>query len=379
MNLKDSNPKNMTDFPKKHKKAREKNALLIFLLKDDGKIIKFRWLKFLTYLFFLMLLTPLIASAFLYYLHYDVSRKSGVLAHELQEIQEKIDDLENERDILMASLAVSGESGSEYVHSKQNELSTGNDSAPPISKNSGFKLNKYEYTKSDKETAGSASKKETPTEKKNAGAINDEVNNKPDESIDVNDDTADNNEAETSDAIESDEESIQNKAEIVQDGLDENEEADIPEAEEESSAANESMVAVTEPEDLLSSKFFIENFDIISDGNNGGSASTFSVIFRIRNSKPKEYTIAGYGFLVLKNESNNPDEWLPLPSAKLLADGQPTSPKGGFRFSFSNFRTVKFTKLDRIYLNEYVKAVVLIYDRRGTLMLKKTYPMTLSE
>lgn len=108
----------------------------------------------------------------------------------------------------------------------------------------------------------------------------------------------------------------------------------------------------------------IEDFKIRRD------RSTINVTFRIVNRQSTGEPIGGYIFVLASVEdADQPEVWV-YPSSP-IKDGLPVDYRKGQRFLIQRFKTInsKYT-LDKS-MNRQLLLKILVYDRNGTLILKK--------
>lgn len=108
----------------------------------------------------------------------------------------------------------------------------------------------------------------------------------------------------------------------------------------------------------------IEELEIKTDG------STMDVTFRIVNRQSNEEPIGGYIFVLASVEDSDQSEVWVYPRSP-LKDGFPVDYRKGHRFLIQRFKTVesKYTLSESVSKPLVLK--ILVYDRDGTLILKK--------
>lgn len=108
----------------------------------------------------------------------------------------------------------------------------------------------------------------------------------------------------------------------------------------------------------------IEDLKIRRDG------PTMNVIFRIVNRQSDEEPIGGYIFVLASVEDSDQSEVWVYPRSP-LKDGFPVDYRKGHRFLIQRFKTVesKYTLSESVSKPLVLK--ILVYDRDGTLILKK--------
>jgi hypothetical protein len=99
--------------------------------------------------------------------------------------------------------------------------------------------------------------------------------------------------------------------------------------------------------------------------------NTLGVEYRIVNTGSKAQPLTGRTVVILKDESEDPANWLILPAVPIIG-GQPTG-DGGKSFSIYNFRTMRFKVNDQSGPEQYKTATVYVFAASGTLLLEKDF------
>jgi LysM repeat protein len=104
------------------------------------------------------------------------------------------------------------------------------------------------------------------------------------------------------------------------------------------------------------------------------SAKLLRVEYVLRNKGDKTQPINGYTVVILKNEDKDPDRWLVLPAVPLESG----IPKGseGYSFSIYNYRTIRFKISDPVDTERFTQAVVYVFTPAGDLVLVKQFAVS---
>jgi hypothetical protein len=78
--------------------------------------------------------------------------------------------------------------------------------------------------------------------------------------------------------------------------------------------------------------------------------------------------------VVLKSEGIPENQWVTLPPANLIS-GRPSEEEAGETFAISRFKTLKFQAKRQTNPGKFKIATVFIFDRDGSLMLEKDFPI----
>lgn len=107
------------------------------------------------------------------------------------------------------------------------------------------------------------------------------------------------------------------------------------------------------------------------------NSKTLRVQFNISNVDPKSEPIAGFIFVILKPDSQNPSEWVVIPSTQ-ISNAKPSDFKKGQSFSINYFKTVYFEAENQKEPIPYKTSTVLIYDKNGELMFEKDFKVSIN-
>lgn len=98
--------------------------------------------------------------------------------------------------------------------------------------------------------------------------------------------------------------------------------------------------------------------------------SMINVTFRIVNRQSNEEPIGGYIFVLASvKDSDQSEVWVYPRSA--LKDGLPVNYREGLRFLIQRFKTIESKYALSRSINDPLVLKILVYDRNGTLILKK--------
>jgi hypothetical protein len=103
--------------------------------------------------------------------------------------------------------------------------------------------------------------------------------------------------------------------------------------------------------------------------------NTLRVEYRIVNTGSKEQPISGRTVVILKDDGDDQQNWLVLPSVP-LSSGKPVG-EGGRSFSIYNFRTMRFKLNNQTGTDQYKTATVYVFTTSGDLLLEKEFPVGL--
>lgn len=98
--------------------------------------------------------------------------------------------------------------------------------------------------------------------------------------------------------------------------------------------------------------------------------SVLQVNFKIVNAQPQEEPVGGYIFILASVKGSERSEVWVYPST-LLRNGKPIDYKQGHRFFIQRFKTVDGTYTLNKAIDEPLILEILVYDRKGGLILKK--------
>jgi hypothetical protein len=103
--------------------------------------------------------------------------------------------------------------------------------------------------------------------------------------------------------------------------------------------------------------------------------NTLRVEYKLRNTGRDGNPVSGRTLVILKENEENPVDWLVMPDVPLIDD----KPEGnrGMYFSIQRFRTVRFKANDQIGPDQYKSATVFVFSSKGTLLLEKEFPVGL--
>ena len=99
--------------------------------------------------------------------------------------------------------------------------------------------------------------------------------------------------------------------------------------------------------------------------------NTLRVRYKIRNLGSREQPVSGRTVILLRDDDDDPINWLVLPKVPLKS-GKPTG-QYGRSFSIYNFRTMKFKAVNQSGPDKYKTAIVFVFSTTGDLLLEKTF------
>ena len=101
--------------------------------------------------------------------------------------------------------------------------------------------------------------------------------------------------------------------------------------------------------------------------------NTLRVEYKLLNTGRKGNPVSGRTMVIMKEDENQPDDWLVMPPVPLV-DNRPKGNRGKY-FSINRFRTVRFKANDQIGPDQYKSAAVFVFSSNGTLLLEKVFPV----
>ena len=113
----------------------------------------------------------------------------------------------------------------------------------------------------------------------------------------------------------------------------------------------------------------VDNFNVYYDKNN----NILNIQYIIVKKTSFNEKIAGHTVAVLKNNVVNQNEWIVLPQSDLIK-GKPSG-KTGQRFIISNLKKVNFKVTQLTNPNQFNKATIFVFSKKGELLLEKDFPI----
>jgi hypothetical protein len=96
---------------------------------------------------------------------------------------------------------------------------------------------------------------------------------------------------------------------------------------------------------------------------------------RVTNNGPRSSPVAGQCVVVLKNEGQATDDWMPMPAVDMVA-GKPSG-KQGRAFKIARFINMEIMAPVQADPSAYTTAVVYVFDLEGDVMVTQAFPITL--
>ena len=124
-------------------------------------------------------------------------------------------------------------------------------------------------------------------------------------------------------------------------------------------------------EDKKTAIVSVDNFNVYYDKN----TNILKVQYIVKKTSLNE-KIAGHTVAVLKNNMANQNEWIVLPQSNLIK-GKPSG-KTGQRFIISNLKKVNFKVTQLPNPNQFNKATVFVFSKKGELLLEKDFPISIN-
>ncbi|MCP4719174.1 MAG: hypothetical protein GY860_06930 [Desulfobacteraceae bacterium] len=300
--------------PSPYKKSKKKRILIV---DDFGEIKPAGHLKVIVYILFVTSLVSFIAASGLYYLFSNQALENKLFKSELIGLKKKVDDLINEKEVLMARLVISGKK-------------------PGI----------------EAKAAASVVLPITTAKEKKPG-----IKEKPDPG-----------------SVNAPKAAIVAKADSKPKGL-------TPIAEIIAAKEKENLgQPILKPKAPVQHKapvqqiVTIEKFSVTRDGAEGD----LLVRFDIRNISDQPGGVSGRIFTILKPGNNSRKDWLVVPAVPLIK-GVPSLHRKGQYFSIAHFKPVKFRIENQAGPDFFKKAAIYIFNENGDLMFESLIDITEEE
>ncbi|UCF93618.1 MAG: hypothetical protein JSW39_05505 [Desulfobacterales bacterium] len=126
--------------------------------------------------------------------------------------------------------------------------------------------------------------------------------------------------------------------------------------------------AAEEPS-TTNSRVAIEDFQLTHEPD----TQTFKAQLTLKNTTSNSQRVTGKILVVLKNDELQPQEWLTLPPATLVAS-RPSEKTPGQAFSIRNFKRMKLKRTSPASTDLYDQAAVFVIAENGDLLLEQTFP-----
>lgn len=110
----------------------------------------------------------------------------------------------------------------------------------------------------------------------------------------------------------------------------------------------------------------------------GIGGSSLRIKFTLKKLDQNPETVSGRAFVVLKQDEDDKDQWLVLPSVPLIS-GKPSIIKRGKYFSIARFKSMHFEKNYLDVPKLFKNMTVYVFAKTGALMLKKEFPIEIKE
>ena len=104
------------------------------------------------------------------------------------------------------------------------------------------------------------------------------------------------------------------------------------------------------------------------------TSNRWSIRFTIKRTAAATGKISGRAFVVLKDSSDNYNNWVCVPAATLI-EGKPSPEQRGYTFAINNYLNARVPMRQQIPPADVKEAVVYIYDEKGSLLLEQTFPI----
>jgi hypothetical protein len=103
-------------------------------------------------------------------------------------------------------------------------------------------------------------------------------------------------------------------------------------------------------------------------------SSVFNIQFKMINIAKNHRRVSGYAFVILKYNEIDESTWFTFPRAPLVS-GQPSVFEKGQYFSISYFKMMDLKAEKEIDPKQLKSATVFAFNRKGELLLKKSFPI----
>ena len=113
----------------------------------------------------------------------------------------------------------------------------------------------------------------------------------------------------------------------------------------------------------------VDNFNVYYDKDN----NILNIQYIIVKKTSFNEKIAGHTVAVLKNNVVNQNEWIVLPQSDLIK-GKPSG-KTGQLFIISKLKKVNFKITQLTNPNQFNKATIYVFSKKGELLLEKDFPI----
>jgi len=313
--------------PSPYKKSTRKKILVI---DDFGEIKSAGYLKVFLYIFLFISVISSFAASGLYYLFSSQSLENILLKSKLTGLEDKVGQLLDEKEVLMARLVISGkkpglepEAGSDAVAKTSLPKTAAKGKKPGIK-------GKHETVSSDIASINSAATRAevTRAEVKSKDVVQKKVAPEP---------------------------------EAGMDGVLENK----------TTALDPAVLKAAKPVQQIVA---IEKFSVTRNGGKGD----LLVRFDIRNITEKPGGVSGRIFIILQPADRPENEWLVVPAVP-LKKGVPTQYRKGQYFSIAHFKPVKFRIENQAGPDFFKKAAIYIFNEGGDLMFESLIDITEAE
>lgn len=114
----------------------------------------------------------------------------------------------------------------------------------------------------------------------------------------------------------------------------------------------------------------VANFQLVKES----ARNRWVIRFTIKRTAAATGKINGRAFIVLKDGSDDHNNWVCVPPATLIK-GKPGPEQRGYNFGINNFLNARVSMKQQTPPDNFAEAVVYVYDDKGSLLLEQTFPI----
>jgi hypothetical protein len=135
-------------------------------------------------------------------------------------------------------------------------------------------------------------------------------------------------------------------------------------------ASEKPLASRAEPAPQSRVKVSIDNFKVFHESQ----MNTLNIQFDLKNAGTDIQYVAGYAFVILKENNIDQNKWLSVPNVPLVSK-RPSEIDKGRRFSTSRLKQVYFTTKIKSPPQLFKIATVFVFSVSGELLLEKDLPV----
>ena len=114
----------------------------------------------------------------------------------------------------------------------------------------------------------------------------------------------------------------------------------------------------------------VANFQLVKES----ARNRWVIRFTIKRTAAAAGKISGRAFIVLKDGSEDYNNWVCVPPAMLIK-GKPAPEQRGYTFAINNFLNARVSMKQQTPPENVSEAVVYVYADKGSLLLEQTFPI----